>query len=325
MKFSIIVPVYGVEKYVERCIKSILKQSYSNFELIIVDDESPDNSIKIVQEKCIDNRIKIVSKKNGGLSAARNYGLKYITGDYIWFVDSDDYVSDLDALEKLAAAISIHHHPDIVVFNNTVLFEIASSEGWLNINAPIDTASLTGQDYIATFATMPINAWTQVYNKAFFLNNNFLFPDKMYFEDIYLNLDIYLKAQSVVGINAFLINYIKREDSIMTRKFNTNHFTSQIKVLQKFDYYLKNSLLDKKYLSKRIQYEYTFLKIIYESCKNEVLAQRIRLDSGIVVPGIYKEPIFIKLEKRLFNYFPNFILKNNILCKKLINLENKFQ
>lgn len=317
MKFSIIVPVYGVEKYVERCIKSVLNQSYSNFELIIVDDESPDDSIKIIKENCIDNRIKIVSKNNGGLSSARNYGLKYVTGDYIWFVDSDDYISDLYALEKLVTTINIQHKPDIVVFNNTVLFEEGSSKGWLNINAPINTKSFTGQDYIATFSNMPINAWTQVYNKIFFFNNKFLFTEKMYFEDIYLNLDIYLKAQSVVGIKAFLVNYIKREDSIMTRKFNVTHFTSEIKVLQKFDYYLKNNLLDKKYLSNRIQYEYIFLKKIYVSCKKEVLELGINIDSGIIVPSIYKDSIFIKLEKKIFRYFPNFVLKYNILFEKL--------
>ncbi|GEM52388.1 glycosyltransferase family 2 protein [Empedobacter brevis] len=323
MKFSIIVPVYGVEKYIIRCIKSILNQSYTNLEIIIVDDETPDDSIKIVRESFMDNRIQIVSQKNGGLSSARNYGLKYAKGNYLWFIDSDDYISDLQALEKLANTIVFNNQPDIVVFNNTVIFEDQTSDGWLNINAPVSTVSLTGYDYIATFTNMPINAWTQIYEKSFFMSNHFLFPDKMYFEDIFLNLDIYLKAQSVVGINEFFINYIKREDSIMTKKFNINHYKSQIKVLLKFDHFLKKSLLDKKYLSKRIQYEYTFLKAIYESCKNDILDQNICIDSGMVIPGIYKEPKSTKFEKRLFKYFPDLVLNNITFFKKLNHFENK--
>ena len=90
---SIIVPVYNVEKYIERCIKSILNQSFTNFELILVDDGSPDNCGKICDEyKKKDSRIKVIHKKNGGLSDARNAGLNIATGKYIGFVDSDDII-----------------------------------------------------------------------------------------------------------------------------------------------------------------------------------------------------------------------------------------
>ena len=94
MKFSIIVPVYNVEKYLKRCLDSIQNQTYDNFEVIIVNDGSPDHSQEIIDEYVKhDDRFLSYQKENGGLSDARNYGVKYATGDYLLFVDSDDYVS----------------------------------------------------------------------------------------------------------------------------------------------------------------------------------------------------------------------------------------
>ena len=91
MKLSIIVPVYNVEKYINECIKSLLELTIDNFEIIVVDDGSKDKSISIVKS-FNDNRIKIIYKKNGGLSSARNAGLKEAIGEYVAFVDSDDYI-----------------------------------------------------------------------------------------------------------------------------------------------------------------------------------------------------------------------------------------
>ena len=93
-EISIIVPVYNVEKYLKRCIDSILNQSFTDFELILVDDGSTDNSGEIIDEYAIkDERIKVIHKENGGLSSARNVGIEYSKGNYIAFVDSDDYIN----------------------------------------------------------------------------------------------------------------------------------------------------------------------------------------------------------------------------------------
>lgn len=98
---SIIVPVYNVEKYLRKCINSILNQTFSDFELILVDDESPDNCPQICDEYAVkDSRIKVIHKKNGGVSAARNSGLEIVQGDYVAFCDSDDYVAE-DWLQKM--------------------------------------------------------------------------------------------------------------------------------------------------------------------------------------------------------------------------------
>ena len=113
---SVIVPVYNVEEYVEKCVLSIINQTYKNLEIILVDDGSTDNSGKICDEIAIkDNRIKVIHKKNGGLSDARNVGIDIAKGDYLGFVDSDDYI-DYNMYEELFDVIKCHD-VDIVYSN----------------------------------------------------------------------------------------------------------------------------------------------------------------------------------------------------------------
>ncbi|HEL7541574.1 TPA: glycosyltransferase, partial [Enterococcus faecalis] len=94
-KISIIVPVYNVEKYLEKCVRSILAQTFTDFELILVDDGSPDSSGAMCDQFAEqDERVKVIHKENGGLSDARNAGIEIATGEYLGFVDSDDYIAD---------------------------------------------------------------------------------------------------------------------------------------------------------------------------------------------------------------------------------------
>lgn len=113
LKISVIVPVYNVEKYLKQCLDSIVNQTYKNLEIIIVNDGTKDNSMKIVEEYLQDKRIKVINKENGGLSSARNIGIKEATGDYISFIDSDDYIS-LNMYEDLVKNIN---GEDIIIFN----------------------------------------------------------------------------------------------------------------------------------------------------------------------------------------------------------------
>ena len=100
IKISVIIPVYNVEKYIIECIESIINQTLKDIEIIVVNDGTKDNSIKIVEEYLSDKRIKIINKANGGLSSARNEGMKVAKGEYIYFIDSDDFINE-DVLEVL--------------------------------------------------------------------------------------------------------------------------------------------------------------------------------------------------------------------------------
>ena len=112
---SVVLPIYNVEKYLNRCIKSVINQSYKNLEIILVDDGSPDNCPTLCDEWAKkDNRIKVIHKKNAGLGYARNTGIENATGEYICFFDSDDYIA-LDTIEK-AYSLAVQEKSDMVVF-----------------------------------------------------------------------------------------------------------------------------------------------------------------------------------------------------------------
>ena len=136
MKFSIVVPVYNVEKYINKALDSILNQTYNNFEVIIVNDGSTDNSQKIIDKYTkLDKRFKSYKKENGGLSSTRNFGIKYTTGDYLLFIDSDDYI-EKDYLEQ-ANKVTNYTHPDL---EYDVVFVIS--------NIPFESHYLFYIDYI---------------------------------------------------------------------------------------------------------------------------------------------------------------------------------
>ncbi len=115
LKISIVIPVYNVEKYLHQCLKSVINQTYKNLEIICINDGSKDNSLNILNEYLKkDNRIIIVNQKNSGVSSARNKGIRLSTGDFISFIDSDDYL-DLNVYEKCVQRI-IRDNSDIIIF-----------------------------------------------------------------------------------------------------------------------------------------------------------------------------------------------------------------
>lgn len=130
-KISVILPVYNVEKYVRKCLLSIVEQSYQNFEVLIVDDGSVDNFFKEIEDIVAENKnIKIYQKANGGLASARNFGLEKANGDYILFIDSDDWI-EKDLFKNLVENLS---DEDILIFN---LGEYSNKEGKIITNRRI--------------------------------------------------------------------------------------------------------------------------------------------------------------------------------------------
>ena len=115
IKISVIIPVYNVEKYIGQCLDSIVNQTYKNLEIIIVNDGTKDNSMRVVEKYLSDKRIKIINKENGGLSSARNKGMEEVTGEYISFVDSDDWI-ELDTYERLIKNLT---NEDVIIFNHS--------------------------------------------------------------------------------------------------------------------------------------------------------------------------------------------------------------
>ena len=212
---SIIVPIYKVEKYLRQCIDSIINQTYSNLEIILVDDGSPDNCGKICDEYVkIDKRIKVIHKENGGLSSARNAGLDIATGDYIGFVDSDDYI-DKNMYEELINSIN-KYNSDIAVctfsFKNKYRNKVVNyfNEEYLFKDKDKFIEAKDGKRRINP------NAWTKLYKRKIF--DNIRYPEGLIYEDSYVIYDIMNIADSVSYVPKPLYYYRERKNSVSKDK-----------------------------------------------------------------------------------------------------------
>ena len=222
---SIIVPVYKVEPYLRRCLDSIVNQTYRNLEIILVDDGSPDCCGAICDEYAAeDGRIIVIHQENKGLSAARNAGLDIARGDYIQFVDSDDWIE----LETCATVLGIakDRQADIVCFGfNRVL----SSGGFIplsvSLSSDIDKSDLIRQ---LVWRYGPIRDF--VWNK-FFINKLFddvRFPEGKTYEDMWVTYRLIHTADRIYAMDSVLYNYVIREGSITSRRFDADTITNLI-------------------------------------------------------------------------------------------------
>lgn len=219
--FSIVVPVYNVEAYLDRCIKSIINQSYENIEIILVDDGSTDRGPSICDEYAkVDHRILVIHKTNGGLSDARNAGIRAAKGDYLVFIDSDDYV-ETDYCEKLIKYIKIN--PDIVQLDAYIESDSSKGEiGRYGVNSSstkgrmYDGMSFIRESYKA--GCFPRNSWLYVVKKDFLLKNNLFFKFGIRHEDEEFTPRMLLVADKVINSGETLYHYVVREGSISKQK-----------------------------------------------------------------------------------------------------------
>ncbi len=214
-KISVIVPVYNVEKYLDRCVRSILNQTFSDFELILVDDGSPDNCGTMCDAYAKqDSRIQVIHKENGGLSDARNVGKAVAAGEYILFVDSDDYIA-LHLMETLYA-LAKKYHADIAcggAYNCYQDKEISQFSERKELAYDGKTAlqmMLQGQD-------LPGSAWGKLYSKK--LCDQLDFQVGKYYEDAFFQVDMFPMANTVAVTTEPLYYYIHRAGSITTHSF----------------------------------------------------------------------------------------------------------
>lgn len=218
--FSIIVPVYNVEKYLDKCLASILRQTFKNFECIIIDDGSPDNSNAIIDKYVkLDQRFKVLHQKNMGVSAARNTGLDIAKGDYIIFVDSDDYIAD-DYLEKLALKIA-DTDADIVICG----FIEAYKDHEKNKVFAVESIEVIKQNILADI--WPSYPWNKCYKKYLF--ENIRFPVGKIFEDLLIIPELCLSAKTIVCIPDKLYYYNRQ---------NVNSITATKNVKKLYDLFL---------------------------------------------------------------------------------------
>lgn len=214
-KISVIVPFYNVEKYARKCIESIINQSYKNIEIILVDDGSPDCCGKICDEYAQkDKRIKVIHKKNGGLSDARNIGIKEATGKYIGFVDSDDYIAP-DMYEYLYNLIK-QNNADISICGVQDFYEGKEFvEQLIEENIEI----LNKEDAIKELLNdkkIRSHAWDKLYKKELF--DNIEYPKGRKMEDIATTYKLFALSEKIVLGKEIKYYYLQRNNGIMLSK-----------------------------------------------------------------------------------------------------------
>ena len=213
---TIVIPVYNVEKYIYDCLESVRKQTYKAFNVIIVDDGSTDNSINIAKELCNkDNRFKIISKKNGGLSDARNYGLDYVDTKYVTFLDSDDFIS-INTYEKLINNLETNDN-DIVVADIEYYYTNINNNFILKgLNTKVSN-DINKQSLLS-----PMFAWNKVYKLEYFKSINQLYPIGLWYEDIPVTTLLFTNTNKIGYVEEVLYYYRQNDDSIMSQKSKRN-------------------------------------------------------------------------------------------------------
>ncbi len=235
-KISVIVPVYGVEKYIKKCIDSIINQTFKDFELIVVNDGTLDKSIDIINDSFKDSRIKIFNKKNGGLASARNYGIEKATSKYLFFVDSDDYI-DSDCLEEMYDKV-ISDNSDLVICDYYKAYEDGKTE-------IMKTIPHYDKSNKVSVISMP-GAVCKLIKTEIFKKNKLTFLENHYFEDNAIMPYVCALASNFSYIEKPFYYYLQRTGSIL----NKNSYDEKWEdIFESIDYlynkFKENNLLDK--------------------------------------------------------------------------------
>lgn len=235
---SVIVPIYNVEKYLPKCVESIIAQKYTNLEILLVDDGSPDNSGVIADEYAKkDDRIHVIHKKNGGLSDARNAGIDVALGDYLVFVDSDDYIHP-EMISRMMDVIKNTSSDMAVCAVKSVKEDEEISEESKNDEVTVIDDMDKRTEYFFEKHCVEFNvAWNKLYPARFF--REVRYPFGKIHEDEFTTWKILEMAERVVYIGEPLYYYVQRGTSIMGEKFNEKRFMRLEAYDERMDKYLR--------------------------------------------------------------------------------------
>ena len=301
MKVSVIIPVYNVEQYIEKCLDSLVNQTLKDIEIIVVNDGSPDNSQKIIDKyvKKYPKKVKSYIKENGGQGSARNYGLEKATGEYIGYVDSDDYV-EVDMFEKLynkakktKSDITICgtyvEYPDKTI---TELEDLKHNDSRLN----------------AYFGKMAV--WNKIYKRELLVDNKMKFRSKLWYEDFDFSYKVISYAKKITYLNEPYYHYLIRPGSTM----NNSNIHRNLEILKAFDE------IRKEKENKDVQ-EYLAIEHIYISTTVRVInADCDKKEKRKVINEIH-EYINKYYKEYKNNQYIKFMNKRRKLIYRLINLK----
>ncbi len=301
MKLSIIVPIYNTEKYLRKCVDSILAQTLTDFECILVDDGSTDNCPAICDEYAEkDPRIVVIHKPNGGLSDARNAGLDIAKGDYIGFVDSDDWIET--EMYNTLYSLAISNSSDISSCQIMRIFENKKMPYPISQDlAHHSKMLLTSTELLSSYERTRLYLHTCVWNKIFkkHLFDNIFFPVGKLYEDEFIILDILDRCKNIVITEKIFYNYRQRVGSILNSTYRFS-CSDQIEVQNRALDFFKRKKLKPQYYFSLVRYVNVYIAnnlAIYTHHKNH-------------------KKHFYKFKKQAKKYIPE-VLKNPHICKLL--------
>ena len=262
MRFSIIIPVYNVEEYIEECVQSVLSQTYKDYEIILVDDGSTDNSGKILDRYVGIENVFVHHKENGGLSDARNYGLKRARGDYLLFVDSDDFFNGSKCLDKISRIID-SFQPDVIQYKKiywysekNIKFDKQLKEGMyydvLNLISILNKESLVS-----------VSSCDKAIKRDIVLNNKLEYIKGLLSEDIMFSYQLFLNIKNIYLLNENIYAYRQIRRGSITATKSKKSFNSMYYIIMHWITFTNNNEEYKKLYLNLISYWYLILRTDY--------------------------------------------------------------
>lgn len=311
---SVVVPIYNVKDYLEECVLSITSQAYSDIEIILVDDGSTDGSSELCDVmKKEDGRIRVIHKSNGGLSDARNIGLKNSTGEYVIFIDADDTIK-VGMLKKMVEAIE-KNNADIAACAFETFTESRIIDNDYNIgcnNICCDGHEIVKALYQGRYQDIAFVAWNKLYKKSLFHDNNVIYPKGRLYEDTFTTYKLLYNSKKVVLIAEPLYNYRIRSGSIMkssiTLKKTKDWFDSEKDAVEYFREKHEiefMSLAANSFFKAQIKFYKKMDSSTPEECKLYLIDEYSKAFRNYV--KIIKLPFYKKEVYGLFYRFPNLI------------------
>lgn len=297
---SVIVPVYKVEKYLKKCVESIRQQSYSNLEIILVDDGSPDKCGQMCDEFAKgDSRIKVLHKKNGGLADARNAGIEKASGEYLLFVDSDDWIHPMLVEKTLYDAQK--HGADVVVFDYVSVEESGKNKKVFSLDLP-EGMPISAVN-VPQLICQSCSACNKLFRKSFWDKMELKFPEGRHYEDLGTIPKAMGIAERVVYRKEVLYYYLQRTGSIMHNADFEKSYKDRVAMLEGVLMFYKERMLYEMYKQELdfLVFEHAYFvpskEIVLDDRKSPYL-KRFREYAEQISPNMYKNSYISDLSKK---------------------------
>jgi glycosyltransferase involved in cell wall biosynthesis len=287
--FSVIVPVYNVEQFLNQCIDSILKQTFQNFELLLVNDGSSDSSVAICQSyQETDDRVVLLHQENGGASSARNSGIINAIGDYLIFVDSDDFIESENLFEALYLLID-KNNSDVILYGgknyNVTTGSYTVSRGNYDLSIINEINFIKTLEYLIQHKLFPGSAWVYTVKASIVKEKNLFFRTTIIAEDIDWNTKIFSSIASIAAVNDVYYTYRKNQVNSVTGTAGMKGVTSILLIIEEWlpKLQAENKSVNKLLLHNLAYYYFTSLVLYSKISKIDKIDLNLRMKKCFVV------------------------------------------